>query len=248
MAATPSASSRNAVHDSSYSTYSSRTSDGWEVCRLIKADPETSSVLVLQFSATYVQEKDTVRALEGGADACLTHPAEAPVLVATVRALLRTARAEESLRAALARETAARVAAEGAQTAAEAANRIKDEFLATLSHELRSPLGTILNWMNLLRSGTLDAAQTERAFEAIERNTRLQAEARRRSPRRLSHHLGEDALRGRAGGSLDDRQRRDREHPPCGRGKGDPDHPECVDPTLGPVSGMRRDCSRSSGT
>ena len=141
--------------------------NGWEVCRRIKADPATSSVLVLQLSATYVHEADTVRALEGGADACLTEPVEPPVLVATVRALLRTRQAEDELRDALAREQEAR-------NAAEIANRAKDEFLATLSHELRSPLGAILTWVTLMRAGRLDPARTGRALEAIERNTRLQ--------------------------------------------------------------------------
>src|SRR5262245_10293394 len=54
--------------------------DGLEVCRRIKANPDTAAVLVLQVSATYVSEEDTVRALEGGADACLTEPIEALVL------------------------------------------------------------------------------------------------------------------------------------------------------------------------
>src|SRR5215470_1508998 len=39
--------------------------DGWEVCRRIKSDPGTSQTLVLQVSATYVSDADTVRALEG---------------------------------------------------------------------------------------------------------------------------------------------------------------------------------------
>jgi signal transduction histidine kinase len=118
-------------------------------------------------SATFVSQADTARALEGGADACLTEPIEPPVLVATVRALLRARAAEDALRDALAREQAAR-------GAAEAANRTKDEFLATLSHELRSPLNAILTWTSLLRSGQLDGGRTARALEAIDRNTRLQ--------------------------------------------------------------------------
>jgi signal transduction histidine kinase len=143
--------------------------DGWEVCRRIKADPHTASVLVLQVSATYVREEDTVRALEGGADACLTEPVEGPVLIATVRALLRARSAEDALRDALAREQAARAAA-------EAANRIKDEFLATLSHELRSPIGAVLTWVTLLRTGHVDETRTKHALEAIERNTRIQVQ------------------------------------------------------------------------
>ncbi len=141
--------------------------DGWEVCRRLKNDPATASVLVLQVSATYVREEDTVRALDGGADACLTEPIEPPVMVATVRALLRARRAEDALRDAFAAEQRARAVA-------ESANRTKDEFLATLSHELRSPLGAILTWVTLLRSGRTDARQTARALEAIERNTRIQ--------------------------------------------------------------------------
>jgi signal transduction histidine kinase len=141
--------------------------DGWTVCRRLKGDSATASILILQVSATFVTEEDTVRALEGGADACLTEPIEAAVLVATVRALLRARVAEDSMREALAREQAAR-------GAAETANRAKDEFLALLSHELRSPLGAILTWVTLLRENSVDGALAARGLEAIERNTRLQ--------------------------------------------------------------------------
>jgi len=141
--------------------------DGFALCRQIKENPQTSSTIVLQVSATYVQHTDTVRALEHGADASLVEPIDATVLVATVRALLRAREAEDALRSALAAEQHARAEA-------ESANRIKDEFLATLSHELRTPLGAILTWVTLLRAGAPDAQQLRRGLEAIERNTRLQ--------------------------------------------------------------------------
>jgi signal transduction histidine kinase/ActR/RegA family two-component response regulator len=56
------------------------------------------------------------------------------------------------------------------------ANRLKDEFLATLSHELRSPLNAMLGWLSLLRTRKFDQATTTRALETIERNARAQAQ------------------------------------------------------------------------
>ena len=51
-------------------------------------------------------------------------------------------------------------------------NRIKDEFLAILSHELRSPLNSILGWAQYLQTRKLDETTTSRALESIERNSR----------------------------------------------------------------------------
>ena len=55
-------------------------------------------------------------------------------------------------------------------------SRMKDDFLATVSHELRSPLQGILGWLTLLQGGRLDAAQTARALQSVERSVRLQAQ------------------------------------------------------------------------
>lgn len=141
--------------------------DGLEVCRRLKENDATASIIVVQTSATYVTERDTVMALESGADACLHEPVDPFVLVATTRALIRARRAEDALRDAL-------DAAREAQRAAEEANKAKDGFLATLSHELRAPLSPILTWVALLRDGKLDAAKQRQGLDSIERNTRLQ--------------------------------------------------------------------------
>jgi CheY-like chemotaxis protein/two-component sensor histidine kinase len=53
---------------------------------------------------------------------------------------------------------------------------LKDEFLATLSHELRSPLNAMLGWTRLLNSRKFDEATTARALQTIERSAKSQAQ------------------------------------------------------------------------
>ncbi|WP_442944419.1 PAS domain S-box protein [Nostoc sp.] len=65
---------------------------------------------------------------------------------------------------------------QAAREAADRANRIKDEFLAVLSHELRSPLNPILGWTRLLQNGKLSEARRVEALKTIERNANLQTQ------------------------------------------------------------------------
>jgi PAS domain S-box-containing protein len=60
---------------------------------------------------------------------------------------------EEEKEQLLLREQAARAVSEAAQSAAEAANRSKDEFLAIVSHELRTPMTAIIGWAGMLQTG-----------------------------------------------------------------------------------------------
>src|SRR5262249_14775484 len=73
----------------------------------------------------------------------------------------------EAEREQLAREQVARAAA-------EAANRSKDEFLALVSHELRSPLNAILGYTRMLRSAPVDRETINKVTAVVERNAKAQ--------------------------------------------------------------------------
>lgn len=59
---------------------------------------------------------------------------------------------------------------------AQAASQAKDDFLATLSHELRTPMTAILGWLQMLRLDGLDAETRDEGLRTIETSARLQAQ------------------------------------------------------------------------
>ena len=65
--------------------------------------------------------------------------------------------------------------AQHARSEAENANRLKDEFVSIVSHELRSPLNAILGWTAMLQRGKMDAALAERALQSVHDNATRQA-------------------------------------------------------------------------
>ncbi|HEY0144061.1 MAG TPA: CHASE domain-containing protein [Thermoanaerobaculia bacterium] len=77
-----------------------------------------------------------------------------------------------------ARETAEATAARLRLSEAELqrANNAKDEFLATLSHELRTPMTSILGWSQLLAEGLVDESSANEAIEAIQKSAKVQAQ------------------------------------------------------------------------
>ena len=71
---------------------------GLEVARRLRLDPFTKAIPIIHVSASMITEAHRAEGLEAGADAYLVAPVDRRVLVATVRAVLRAARAERALR------------------------------------------------------------------------------------------------------------------------------------------------------
>ncbi len=126
---------------------------GWEVCERLKAHPDTAAIPIVHLSSTYVDSTSIAAGLEGGADAYLTQPVDALVVVATVRALLRARKAEqerERLRAEL----------EGQQERLLEAERERAELARTLngeiSHRVKNNLAMIAGLLQMQIPGEPD--------------------------------------------------------------------------------------------
>lgn len=112
----------------------------------------------------------------------LERPLSAVMLVSTLRTALRARSRQYEVKELLRerekhmKEREALFQAEkSARQEAESANRMKDEFLATVSHELRNPLNSILGFTQLLRKGGKTSQEIDRGLEIIERNAKAQA-------------------------------------------------------------------------
>jgi signal transduction histidine kinase len=92
---------------------------GDEIARRLKSDPATKSIPLLHHSASYTDSSAQAAGLESGADAYLAEPVEPALLLATIRALLRSHAAEKAMERAL---------------------QTRDEALAIASHDVRGML------------------------------------------------------------------------------------------------------------
>ena len=128
--------------------------DGFELLRRIRANSQTREIPVVLLSAR-AGEESRIEGLEASADDYIVKPFSARELLATVDAHLKTVNIRrERLRL--------------IEQLREQDQR-KDEFLATLAHELRNPLAPIRNGLELIRLANHDPATIERATTIMHR-------------------------------------------------------------------------------
>jgi len=164
--------------------------DGYEVCRQIKANPQTQDIAVIFLSALD-DVLDKVKAFQvGGAD-YITKPFETAEVLARVQhqllirrlqtqlvtqnqQLLQEVRdrqqVEETLRQEIAQRILTEAALQDAKDMAEAANEAKSEFLSRMSHELRTPLNAILGFTQLLTTDNTLSLEHQDYIHTIHQN------------------------------------------------------------------------------
>ena len=139
--------------------------DGLDVLRTLKEDDAGTPVIIL---TGHGDEQTAVEFMKAGASDYLPKSSlSADRLAQSLRYATERRQLEQERDELLIREQQARAEA-------EQGNAAKDLFLATLSHELRTPMTAILGWARMLRDGTLDPTRVEHGLAVIERNASVQ--------------------------------------------------------------------------
>lgn len=173
--------------------------DGIELAKLIKQRRRSEHVPILFLTAHMLDDQDVLQGYDVGAVDYLSRPIKAEILRSKVGVFIdifTKTRALAELNQALQTEIAMRESAQAAledvnrelerrveeRTAAlvdardeaERQSRLKDEFLASLSHELRTPMNVILGWLTILESGEA-VRDVHSAIAIVRRNAEVQA-------------------------------------------------------------------------
>ncbi|MDB4952401.1 MAG: ATP-binding region ATPase domain protein [Gemmatimonadetes bacterium] len=131
--------------------------NGYEVCRRLRADPATAGIPVV-FVTALSETEDKVQAIDAGGDDFLTKPFNRPLLLARIRSLLRLKAAGDAL--------------EDSYRRLRDLERLKDDLVRMVVHDLKSPLTAMLGTLEMAVDGDLGPLE--------ERQRRLLEDARRR--------------------------------------------------------------------
>ncbi|MGI8639946.1 MAG: CHASE3 domain-containing protein [Pyrinomonadaceae bacterium] len=123
----------------------------------------------VNFNAEFrvLPDDGTIRWIHSTGQPLLNENGEIVHFIGNCRDITESKEAEQERERLLKNEQAAR-------KDAEIANRMRDEFLATVSHELRAPLNSILGWGRMLEKGKLDEKTSKKAINTIVRNAESQ--------------------------------------------------------------------------
>ncbi|CAN5404350.1 hybrid sensor histidine kinase/response regulator [soil metagenome] len=135
--------------------------NGFEVCRRLKGDPHSAKIPVV-FVTALAETEDKVAGIDAGGDDFLTKPFNRPLLLARIRSLLRLKAANDEL--------------ENSYRKLQALERMKDDLMKMIVHDLKSPLSAILGTLELALDrdlGPLSAEQERMFADAFRRGDEL---------------------------------------------------------------------------
>ncbi len=126
--------------------------NGFQLLHALRSNTSTKAIPIILLSAR-TGEEAAVKGLEAGADDYLIRPFSARELITRVNTQLKMSRLRQE----------------------QSVNRLKDEFLSMVTHELQSPLASILGWARLLQSRSFDPDKIAQGLVTIERNAASEA-------------------------------------------------------------------------